>query len=145
VNVVIDSNIIVRTIHHQSPHHSEAKAAIETLTKRNETLYIFPQMLYEFWTVATRPLKNNGLGLCVVESYNELTRIKSLFRLLPDSPAILPEWERMIVKYAVSGKNNHDARIAAAMNVYGITHLITFNKNHFARFTDIIALLPSEV
>ena len=31
------------------------------------------------------------------------------------------------------------------MNVYGITHLITFNKNHFARFTDITALLPSEI
>jgi hypothetical protein len=73
-----------RTAHHQSLHHSVAKAAVETLMKKNETLFIFPQMIYEYWRLATRPLKDNGLGLSIVESYNEMIRIKSLFRFPPN-------------------------------------------------------------
>ncbi len=31
------------------------------------------------------------------------------------------------------------------MKVYGITHLLTFNKDDFKRYPGITALLPSEV
>lgn len=38
-----------------------------------------------------------------------------------------------------------DARIAAALTVHGITHLVTFDKGDFKRFSGINALLPSEM
>ena len=145
MNVAIDSNILLRSIHHQNPHQPIVKAALETLAKRNETLCLFPQMLSEFWTVATRPMKMNGLGLSAIEAYSELIRIKSLFQLFPDSPAVLPEWEKIVVQKLVLGKNGHDARIVAAMNVHGSTHLLTCNRDDFKRFSSITALLPDEV
>ncbi len=31
------------------------------------------------------------------------------------------------------------------MSVHGITHLLTYNKNHFNRFTGIVVVSPSEL
>jgi predicted nucleic acid-binding protein len=65
--------------------------------------------------------------------------------LLPDNARILPEWERLFTQHSVSGKNAHDARYVAAMNVHNITHILTVNKDDFKRFSKITALLPSDV
>lgn len=35
----------------------------------------------------------------------------------------------------VIGKQVHDARLVAICHVYGITHVLTFNVQHFARFS----------
>lgn len=68
--------------------------------------------------------------------------IKNIFRLLDESPAIYPEWERLVVMNGVSGKNVHDARIVAQMNVHNIGDLLTFNTQDFSRFTNIDAVEP---
>ena len=75
----------------------------------------------------------------------ELARIKSLFRLLPDTPAIFPELERLVVQSAVSGKNAHDARIVAAINVHGITQILTFNGGDFKRYSGVTAISPEDL
>lgn len=58
---------------------------------------------------------------------------------------IYKEWRRLVTQYAVLGKNSHDARLAAAVGAHGITCIVTFNKDHFKRFTTITTLLPSDV
>ena len=42
-----------------------------------------------------------------------------------------------MVTYAVSGVNVHDARLAAAMKIHGISHLLTLNPADFARYDHI--------
>jgi hypothetical protein len=101
--------------------------------------------LYEFWVVATRPLALNGLGFTVNQAAPELARLKRLFPLLLDSPAIYAEWERLVTVHQVAGKNAHDARIVAAMIIHGVTHLLTFNTNDFTRYPGITALDPAIV
>jgi predicted nucleic acid-binding protein len=75
----------------------------------------------------------------------ELARFKELFQVLPESDAILPEWERLVSTYRVSGRNAHDARLVAAMNVNGIEKILTFNVRDFARFENIQVLHPESV
>jgi predicted nucleic acid-binding protein len=125
--------------------HAEATPATTALLRRGETVHIIPQNLYEFWSVATREIQYNGLGLSIIDAQAELARLKTLFLFLPDSPAIYPEWERLVTRHAVRGRDAHDTRIVAAMNVHSITHLLTFNKDDFKRFPGITVLLPSEV
>ena len=79
------------------------------------------------------------------DSVAELTSINQLFPFLPDTPAIYPEWERLVVQHLVLGKNGHDARYVAAMNIHGITHLLTDNKDDFKRFTNITAFSTADV
>jgi predicted nucleic acid-binding protein len=101
--------------------------------------------LYEFWVVATRPVAGNGLGLSAAEASAELARLRALFPLLLDTPAIFAEWERLVNVHQVLGKNAHDARLVAAMVVHGLTHILTFNTADFSRFPGITVIDPATV
>jgi predicted nucleic acid-binding protein len=125
--------------------YADAVTATNTLLERGEKLYVTPQNLMEFWNVYTRPLERNGLGRTPVEAAAEVNRLKMLFVFLPDSPAIYPEWERLVIAHAVRGVNVHDARLAAAMLTQRLTHILTFNTSDFARYPDITAVHPSAI
>jgi predicted nucleic acid-binding protein len=143
MNVLLDTNVLGRMA---EPGHAQYQAALDAtdaLIRRGDQPCIVPQVLYEFWVVATRPKPVNGLGLSVPEATAELTRLKGLFPLLPESAAVFAEWERLVTTCQVSGKNAHDARLAAAMIVHGISHILTFNSAHFTRFPGITALEPA--
>jgi predicted nucleic acid-binding protein len=83
--------------------------------------------------------------MSAAQAQAEIARIKSLFRWLPDSPAIYSEWEKLVTQHAVLGKNAHDARLAAVMRVSGIGALLTANKDDFKRFQNIAVMEPKEV
>ena len=87
----------------------------------------FRQVLYEYWAVATRPATENGLGLTIEETAAKLTDFKAVFPLLRDERGILDQWEKSEVAHRVQGKPSHDARLAAAMDRHGLSHLLTFN------------------
>jgi hypothetical protein len=52
---------------------------------------------------------------------------------------------KLLVTYGVSGVQVHDARLAAAMRVYGVKWILTFNERDFARYADIEAIHPRAV
>ena len=45
--------------------------------------------------------------------------------------------------YEIVGKRAHDARLVAAMVRHGITHLLTFREQDFARFSEIAVIALS--
>ena len=140
-----DSNILLRI---EEPEHEMHKATVDTLKRLRENgehLYILRQNLYEFWNVSTRPKDKNGLGKTVEEADYSIEKLLSLFTLLPEKELIFWEWKRLCVFYSVKGVQVHDARIASAMLVHGITHILTFNADDFKRFEGITAVRPSEV
>ncbi len=140
-----DTNILIRSIDQTHPMQAEATAALTTLLRSGERLYVTPQNMIEFWNVCTRPLDRNGLGLSPTEADREASRLEGVLTLLPDVPAIYPEWRRLVVAHSVSGVRVHDARIVAAMNVYGVSNLLTFNGPDFARYPGIQAVHPKDV
>jgi predicted nucleic acid-binding protein len=140
-----DSNIILRIVQPAHPMHPAATRSVENLLSQSYEICLFNQSLIEFWNAATRPVASNGLGFSTQHMQTELQQIKSIFTILPDDPAIYPEWEKLVIQHSVSGKQVHDTRIVAAMNVYGITHLLTFNDSDFKRFTNITVVHPSSV
>jgi predicted nucleic acid-binding protein len=75
----------------------------------------------------------------------EIASLKTIYPILTDVPAILPEWEHLVSTCGAAGKQNHDARIAAAMLAHKISTILTFNKADFVRYPGIIALTPQEV
>ena len=127
------------------PQRDTARVAIKSLTAQGRDLHIVPQNLVELWVVATRPVSQNGLGLSTTEAMAELTRLKSMFPLLPDTPAIYPEWESLVTQYRVYGKPAHDARLVAAMRVHGLTAILTFDKTGFSRYAGIEVVHPADV
>ena len=140
-----DTNIFLRLAEPKHPMHAETKHAINALVAKGDNVRVVPQNVIEFWNVATRPADKNGLGYTLHQTRVEVERIESFFPPILDKPAIYAEWKRLVIAHAVEGKQVHDTRIVAAMNVHGITHLLTYNKGHFIRFAGIVIISPSEV
>lgn len=145
MNVLLDTNILARMAQPGTAAYQVALDATDALGRRGDTPCLLPQVLYELWVVATRPAAVNGLGFSAAQATAELARVQALFPLLADTPAIFPEWQRLVTAHAVMGRNAHDTRLVAAMIVHGLTHILTFNVGHFVRYPGIIALDPAAV
>jgi hypothetical protein len=65
--------------------------------------------------------------------------------LLPDNEAVYREWRRIVVQYGISGVQVHDARLAAAMYVHSVSHVLTINVKDFCRFAGLTAVHPSSI
>ncbi len=118
--VLVDTNILLRAADPAHPTHLEAVDAVSALNEAGHSLCVAAQNLVEFRAVCTRPATANGLGLTQQEADDEIAALTRLFRVLDDIPAILDAWRRLTSVYGASGKQNHDARIAAIMGVYGV-------------------------
>ena len=145
MSYLVDTNLLLRLVQKNSPMHSDTKKAILSLKRQGELLYIIPQNLIEFWAVATRPINSNGLGLSTAQAVQESEKLKKIFILQLDTPGIFGEWESLIVKYQVMGKQVHDTCLVAAMITHQITHLLTFNIDDFKRFSMIVVVDPRNV
>jgi predicted nucleic acid-binding protein len=146
VRILVDSNLFLRLAQPAHQHNETARIAVENVRIRNDDLCIVPQVIYEFWVVATRPVaENSGLGMTGAQAQHELGVIRKLFTFLDDEPGIFDEWHRLVIRYNVQGKPAHDARIVAAMRRRGIAHLLTFNARHFHRYSEITAISPDQI
>ena len=95
---------------------------------------ILPQTCVEFWNVFTRPTARNGFGFSIQKANHALRLVERIFPLLPDDENVHKEWRKLVVSFGVSGVQVHDARIAAAMSVHKIIHILTFNTSDFSRY-----------
>ena len=143
--VLIDTNILLRSADPMHPMNQVAVEAVEQLRQRGDTPCLVPQNLVEFRAVCTRPLAVNGLGMDQQRIQGEIARLKSLFLIFDEVPAIFAEWERLVDTFGSAGKQNHDARIVAAMNVHGIPLILTFNKSDFIRYPGLTVLEPKDI
>ena len=109
-----------------------------------ELLCLAPQNLIEFWAVATRSRNENGLGMTHAIAAGEIEKLRRLFRLLPSNPNVLDAWQRIVLTLEITGKQTHDAHLAAVMEVYSVTSILTFNTTHFVRFSRIAVIDPAK-
>ncbi|MFN0277375.1 MAG: type II toxin-antitoxin system VapC family toxin [Pyrinomonadaceae bacterium] len=144
MSYVADSNILTALSQKKSSQYIYVEQAIAEFRQKKENIVIFPQNLVEFWAVATRPLEANGLNLSIEKTVSEMRRFRRNFTFVNELPDLFFEWEILVQKYQVKGKNVHDARIVAAMMQHGITHLLTFNVKDFNRFDEITVVDPKE-
>ncbi|MDQ3813471.1 MAG: type II toxin-antitoxin system VapC family toxin [Armatimonadota bacterium] len=145
MSYLIDTNVLLRRADLSHAQHQVAHEAVEWLLARGEELYITPQNLIEFRAVATRPIENRGLAWTPQQASAEVVRLETTFLLAPDTSDIYPEWRRLVHVHQVIGLPVHDARLAAVMAVYGISHLLTFNASHFRRYPHITVGEPQDV
>ncbi len=60
---MIDTNVLCRLVEKGHAHHVIAESAVTMLRDDNRDLCLVPQVLYEYWVVAMRPVAENGLGM----------------------------------------------------------------------------------
>jgi predicted nucleic acid-binding protein len=134
---LLDTNVVLRYAQRDHSLNPITQHAIATLKQQGYEFRIAPQNCIEFWNVATRPLTRNGFGLTLADADLLLSVIEQIFPLLPDMPGVYSAWRKLVVQFGVSGVQVHDARLVAIMQVYQITHILSFNTADFLRYRSI--------
>jgi predicted nucleic acid-binding protein len=145
MSILVDTNLLSRIAAPLDPQNPIAAESVKRLLLAGEKLCIVPQVIYEFWVVATRPIVNNGLEMSTSQAKAQIDELRLVLDLLPDTADILPEWQRLVVDFDCKGKPSHDARLVAAMNVHKVKQLLTFNSRDFTRYTGISTLDPNVI
>ncbi|MCK6624574.1 MAG: PIN domain-containing protein [Anaerolineae bacterium] len=142
---LLDTNILLRIVQPEASSHRQAVEAVASILARGDNLFITPQILIEFWAVATRPVDANGMGWPPVLAETEIQQLRAQFPLLDDRPEVFVNWLQLVSQNGVQGKKVHDARLVAVMQSYAISQLLTFNGDDFRRYAAITAVHPNEV
>jgi predicted nucleic acid-binding protein len=142
---LVDTNILLRSSDPASSSHVPAVAAVSKLLERGDQVVMTAQNLVEFWAVATRSRDENGLGWTIQEARARVDQLLGLFPLLAETPAIFTTWLQLVSEHEVRGKRVHDARLVAAMQAHGISHLLTLNPGDFRRFLGIEIVHPDNL
>ena len=143
MSVFIDTNVLLRSVQPSHPMHAAAVRAVAGFIRDGEALVVTPQVVAEFWNVATRPIDNNGLGLSHQDAHSEVAKLEEFCTVLGESIDVYTEWKRLVRALGVSGVKVHDARLEAAMNVHGVGRILTFNAQDFSRYREIQAIVPA--
>ncbi len=145
MRVLVDTNILLRSAQPNQPLCYQATHAVSKLLRQQDSVFFCPQIIAEFWNVATRPAGRNGLGFSHDEVLREVASIEESLTLLPDLPTIYTEWKRIVRDCKVQGVKVYDARLAAVMSVYAVESILSFNSADFGRYDFITALQPASL
>ena len=142
-----DTNVLLRLVQRADPRHATIRRAVRRLQAEGHTFQAAAQNFIEFWNVATRPREQNGFGLLPAEAQRLLRLAERVFPRIPRPPETYETWRRLVTTFAVSGVQAHDAHLVAVMLTNGISHILTFNAEHFQRYAGegIVAVDPEVV
>ena len=140
---LVDTSVVARRTQSGSTQYPAAERSLTCLFMHGVRLYLAEQTLYEFWVVATRPPGDNGFGYTTNEAAVAIRNLQNAYTILR-SESYYDEWYDLVIRYHVSGKAAHDARFVALMLTCGLTYLLTFNINHFVRYSEIVVINPED-
>ncbi|MBZ5525664.1 MAG: type II toxin-antitoxin system VapC family toxin [Acidobacteriia bacterium] len=140
---LVDTNVLLRMTRRGDPQHQLVDKALAQLASQGTTLHYTHQNIAELWNAMTRPVARNGFGLTVADAEREVRAIEAGMIFLPDNEAVYREWRRIVVQHSVLGVQVHDARLAAAMYIHQVGHILTLNVSDFTRFSGLIAVHPN--
>lgn len=145
MRILIDTNVLVRSVQKGHPACRIARRALVALYREGHELFLTTQNVAEFWNVCTRPAGVNGLGLSIESADRYTARLERLFGILPDSIQAFHLWRKLVVDQEVRGANVHDARLVAIMGTSDIQRIVTFNAGDFSRFPGLEVIRPENV
>jgi predicted nucleic acid-binding protein len=145
MTVLIDTNVLLRIADVNHTTHSICRQSLEQLNAAKVEISIVPQVLYEFWVVATRPIEVNGLGMSHSSVTQSLQLLIARYTFYRNDAALFDRWHALVTTQAIAGKTAHDARLVAAMLSHNIGCILTLTTQDFARYSQIETLAPNEV
>lgn len=134
MRIAVDTNVLLRMANPDDPRSPGLVATIKKLTAQGYDVGHVPQARREFWGVATRPLKVDGLGASPEIAKQMLLFIDKVIPLWDDQPGISGFWQEMVESLGVCGRQTHDANHAAAAIFHGSKWVLTFDIGDFERF-----------
>jgi predicted nucleic acid-binding protein len=142
---LVDTNVLLRMFRQDDPQHLLVRVALDELDRRGIEACFSLQNITEFWNVCTRPAERNGYGLTISDTNECVVSIERTMTFLPDNEGVYSIWRRLVTAHQVRGVQVHDARLAAIMQAYGLTYIMTLNQPDFLRYANLQAVHPSQL
>ncbi|MHC5822722.1 MAG: type II toxin-antitoxin system VapC family toxin [Nostoc sp.] len=142
---LLDTNIILRFTDTDSAEYDLINNAISQILVEGGQCFITSQVITEFWVVATRPMRVNGLGWTVEKTEQAVQMLINQFDLLEEIPEIFPQWLSLVTSHKISGKRAHDLRIQAVILTHNISHILTLNPQDFVAIEGLIIIHPNSL
>ncbi len=137
----LDTNIIVYASDSSSPWHQSSREKIKKLLSDGFRLFISPQILREYVSVASRSTgteKPTPWDL-ILENYEDF---QTYFVLLDEGRSSVNQLRQLLSKIPAAGKQVHDANIVATMLAHNVPNLLTHNTADFSRYSKLINVIP---
>lgn len=128
---VLDTNILLYLANTAASEHGPAKASVSRMLAAGDRLAIAAQVLFEFWSVATRPVSANGLGWTGPQARAAIDGFRGRFAILAEPPEVIDLWLELVETHDLKGKRVHDAHLLATMKANGVAQLLTLNVTDF--------------
>ena len=138
--VFVDTNILLAATDTGREHHKDAKSFLEVSFSGAWRVFACPQIFREYLVVATRPVKNNGLGLSPTEACGNMENFHQLVQTLPEGRQSQEKLTALVLRHNLKGKRIHDANLVAIMEAHGLRLLKTYNPQDFRPFAQISLL-----
>jgi predicted nucleic acid-binding protein len=142
MKALVDTSILTKLANKAHPRHQVVFDAVAHLLRKHYSLVLFPQILYEFFSVATRKKtaeqvvcpacgfqEKGGLGRTIEEALEDLESLRDQFGLqVLHAGQDLREfetWAGLVRQFRIRGVRTHDARLVAQMQLHGIRSIVT--------------------
>jgi len=132
--IFLDTNIWFEATIRDRRLHASAVAVLDRWPRRGVELLTSGQVIREYFSVATRSIDQNGIGMSPDAAVEAVRRYKTRTTFLPDNPAVSALLEELVIQPGCRGKQIHDANIAATAIHHGASALLTANPSDFKRF-----------
>jgi len=139
---LLDTNILLYLANGRASEHGAAKGTVTRMLAAGDRLAIAAQVLFEFWSVATRPVSANGLGWTAAQTRTAIDGFRGRFAVLAEPPEVVDLWLDLVATHDLKGKRVHDAHLLATMKANGIARLLTFNVTDFPTDAAFTILAP---
>lgn len=139
---LLDTNVLLSASDTSRTAHSRARAALDKWPAEGTTLYASGQILREYLAIATRPAAQNGLGLAQADAVANVRALSERIHLLTEDGKVQARLLTLLDATACAGKQVHDANVVATVLVHGVDAIVTCNTEDFARFDQLITVIP---
>lgn len=135
---MLDTNVLLTATEPGRRGHAQALALLTADTR----LGVSPQIMREYLSVATRPQSENGMGLRPEAAAANASSFLERCDLLAETVAVVQRLLALLPVGPTLGRQVHDANIVATALAHGVHRIVTDNVRHFARFADLIEIVP---
>jgi len=142
---LLDTNILIGLTDADAASRPAARHAVRTLLKQGHICVLVAQVLIEFWSVSSRPVNKNGLGLSTKDCRAEIDQLRSQFPILDDTASVLDRWLTLVTQLQISGNRAHDIRLLGIMLEHSVSYILTFNTKDFPAVEGITVVHPKEI
>jgi toxin-antitoxin system PIN domain toxin len=142
--ILLDTNVLVYAVNADAPQHPESRAVVRAAIAGVLEAAVVPQVLLEFFSVATHPRRTQH-PLGPEAAWQDVATFRAALPVLDPRPGALSMLEELVVSRRPLGGAIYDLYLAAQMRSHGIGSVCTYNGSDFAGVPGISTVTPAEV